>query len=234
MWFTANWFSSCFNFIHFRFLVFREFVTDQKGNNSLVVSEIPQINSNWIRLTFWLFQKIHEKFRRNELKVFHEDILKRTFDIAENKIILQFHYGKDDVTPTIRTYTSPAKPDYGCEILFNEEDNPVDEVYLHENLRKTLFLLFPSLSLSFFHSPFCCFFDSFCRPINTSEMYQKSNDITCYLSNFGNRIDALKHSKSDCCTLNQQLLNIKIMLSIRFWQQVFMMRYEIRYRDQDD
>lgn len=71
-----------------------------------------------------------EKFRRNEQIAFHEDILKRTFDIGDNKIILQFQYGKNDIRPTIRIYTCPPKSDYGCEILFNEEDNPVDEVYL--------------------------------------------------------------------------------------------------------
>lgn len=70
-----------------------------------------------------------EKFRRNEKIPFHEDILKRTFDIAEKKIILQFHYGNDDITPTIRVYTCPPKPNYGCEIVFNENDNPVDEVH---------------------------------------------------------------------------------------------------------
>lgn len=73
-------------------------------------------------------KKIVENFRRNELVPFHEDILKRTFDMAETKIILQFHYGKDDITPTVRVYMCPPKPDYGCEILFNEHDNPVDEV----------------------------------------------------------------------------------------------------------
>lgn len=71
-----------------------------------------------------------EKFRRNEDIPFHEDILKRTFDIANNKIILQFQYGQNDIRPTIRTYTCPPKPDYGCETPFNEEDNPVDEVQL--------------------------------------------------------------------------------------------------------
>lgn len=71
-----------------------------------------------------------EKFRRNEDLPFHEDILKRTFDIGDNKIILQFQYGKNDIRPTIRTYTCPPKSDYGCEIPFNEDDNPVDEVYL--------------------------------------------------------------------------------------------------------
>lgn len=69
-----------------------------------------------------------EKFRRNEKIVFHEDILKRTFDIAENKIMLQFHYGKNDIRPTVRVYKCPPRPDYGCEIQFNEDDNPVDEV----------------------------------------------------------------------------------------------------------
>lgn len=73
-------------------------------------------------------KKIIEKFRRNEKKVFHEDILKRTFDIAENEIILQFHYGNYDVTPTIRKYKCPQQPDYGNEIIFNEADNPIDEV----------------------------------------------------------------------------------------------------------
>lgn len=75
-----------------------------------------------------------EKFRRNERIPFHEDILKRTFDIAANTITLQFHYGQNDITPTIRVYKCPPKPDYGCEILFNEKDNPVDEVYL-KNIR---------------------------------------------------------------------------------------------------
>lgn len=75
-----------------------------------------------------IMKKIVENFRRNELVPFHEDILKRTFDMAETKIILQFHYGKDDITPTVRVYMCPPKPDYGCEILFNEHDNPVDEV----------------------------------------------------------------------------------------------------------
>lgn len=76
-----------------------------------------------------------EKFRRNEDTPFHEDILKRTFDIGDNKIVLQFQYGKNDIRPTIRTYTCPPKSDYGCEIPFNEEDNPVDEVHLKNCFR---------------------------------------------------------------------------------------------------
>lgn len=75
-----------------------------------------------------------EKFRRNESIPFHEDILKRTFDIADNKIILQFQYGKNDIRPTIRIYTCPPKPDFGTEIPFNEEDNPVDEVYSRKKI----------------------------------------------------------------------------------------------------
>ncbi|XP_031633973.1 coiled-coil domain-containing protein lobo [Contarinia nasturtii] len=95
-----------------RFLVYREFVTDAKGNKDLL--------------------KIVEKFRRNEKIPFHENILKRTFDIAENKIILQFHYGYNDITPTIRVYTCPPKPNYGCEIPFSEDDNPVDMTNKYE------------------------------------------------------------------------------------------------------
>lgn len=74
------------------------------------------------------FQQIIERFRRNESLPFHDDILQRTFDITGNKIILQFQYGDNDITPTIRKYVCPPKPDYGCEIIFDEAKNPVDEV----------------------------------------------------------------------------------------------------------
>lgn len=73
-------------------------------------------------------QKIVEKFHRNEDKLFHEDILERTFDIANGKMTIQFHYGDDEITPTIRVYKCPPKPEYGCEIFFDEMDNPVDMV----------------------------------------------------------------------------------------------------------
>lgn len=69
-----------------------------------------------------------EKFRRNAAIPHHEDILKRTFDFENKKIILQFQYGNDEITPIIRTYKCPPKPDYGCEIVFNEDENPVDMV----------------------------------------------------------------------------------------------------------
>lgn len=44
------------------------------------------------------------------------------------KITLQFHYGPSEITPTIREYMSPPKPEYGCEIKFNEAENVVDMV----------------------------------------------------------------------------------------------------------
>lgn len=44
------------------------------------------------------------------------------------KITLQFHYGPGEITPTIRTYVCPPKPEYGCEIKFNEDENVIDVV----------------------------------------------------------------------------------------------------------
>lgn len=44
------------------------------------------------------------------------------------KITLQFHYGPNEITPTIRVYVCPPKPEYGCEIKFNEDENVVDVV----------------------------------------------------------------------------------------------------------
>lgn len=139
----------------FRFLVYREFITDKKSNKNLLVSQLKCITCDKSRFVsaflnkklFSFWQKIIEKFRRNEKIPFHENILKRTFDIAGNKIILQFHYGKDDITPQIRVYTCPARPDYGCEILFNEEDNPVDEVPIN---------MFSFLCVQLFYMRFCC------------------------------------------------------------------------------
>lgn len=142
---SNDWWNFCY-----RFLMFREFVMDKSGNEKLIVSglewqgKLRTISINqlfdifflrFLSLFWWTccahcrMKKIVEKFRRNENIPFHENVLKRTFDIAEKKIILQFHYGKDDITPTIRVYTCPSIPDYGCEILFSEKDNPVDEVY---------------------------------------------------------------------------------------------------------
>lgn len=73
-------------------------------------------------------QKIVEHFRRNRTKESHEDIYIRTFDLRTKKITLQFHYGPSEITPTIREYMSPPKPEYGCEIKFNEDENVVDVV----------------------------------------------------------------------------------------------------------
>lgn len=70
----------------------------------------------------------------------------RTYNLTTNEITIQFHYGNDDIRPTIRKYKIPPKPDYGNKITFNEEDNPIDEVkcstFLHlsnSNLSKNVF-----------------------------------------------------------------------------------------------
>lgn len=65
---------------------------------------------------------------RDPTKLPHKDISIRTFDIAARKIILQFHYGDDEISPTIREYNCPPKPDYGCEIIYIDSENVVDEV----------------------------------------------------------------------------------------------------------
>lgn len=75
-----------------------------------------------------LSQKIVEHFRRNRTMESHEDIYIRTFDMRTKKITLQFHYGPNEITPTIRVYVCPPKPEYGCEIKFNEDENVVDAV----------------------------------------------------------------------------------------------------------
>lgn len=77
-------------------------------------------------------QEIVEKFHRNAQKLACQDIATRTFDIANNKITLQFHYGYDEITPTIRVYKKPSPPDYGCEVIFNEKENDVDQANQHE------------------------------------------------------------------------------------------------------
>lgn len=155
-----------------------------------------------------------EKFRRNDDTPFHEDILKRTFDIGDNKIILQFQYGKNDIRPTIRIYTCPPKSDYGCEIPFNEDDNPVDEVYLTNCFSLSFWQR--QIYLNRINPSFSHVFHPHLRATNTNEMYRKLNDITCYLSNSVNKMHVSKRLNSDCCTLNQQFANIKIMSNTRF------------------
>lgn len=75
---------------------------------------------------------IIEKFHRNVRKETHQDIAIRTFDIANDEIKLQFHYGYDEITPTIRVYKKPPPPNYGCEMTFNEKENEVDQANRHE------------------------------------------------------------------------------------------------------
>lgn len=77
---------------------------------------------------------MNETFRRNEAKAFFDDIFKRTLNISDNEITIQFHYGNNDIRPTIRKYKIPPKPDYGNQITFNEQDNPIDEVNSCESL----------------------------------------------------------------------------------------------------
>lgn len=126
--------TKCMTFIC-SYLLWREFYMDKKNNKKLTVSYklinsiFANLNSFQVKKTGEIqFQRIVERFRRNDSIPFHENILHRIFDIADNKIKLQFHYGEDDIIPIIRTYVCPPKPDYGCEIVFDETENPVDEV----------------------------------------------------------------------------------------------------------
>lgn len=52
----------------------------------------------------------------------------RTFEISKKIITIQFHYGPNEVTPTMRVYKCPPKPEYNAEVKFNEKEHNVDDV----------------------------------------------------------------------------------------------------------
>lgn len=67
-----------------------------------------------------MFQHISEKFRKNpNIESDAADISIRNFQITQNRIFLQFHYGNDAITATTKIYLKPPPPDYGCEIIYD-------------------------------------------------------------------------------------------------------------------
>lgn len=88
----------------------------------------------------------------------------RTFNITDNEITIQFHYGNDNIRPTIRKYKIPPQPDYGTKIVFNEHDNPVDKV-----------------KYSILFSLFCGFFRKFHLKLNEHFPQHASLEIELFL-----------------------------------------------------
>lgn len=80
--------------------------------------------------------RVCEKFHRNPAKEAKHDILRRTFDLANGFIHLQFHYGKDEITPTVRVFKRPLEPEYGCEIVYDYENPETNQFNKPEHLTK--------------------------------------------------------------------------------------------------
>lgn len=67
-------------------------------------------------------QQIVEKFNRNLPVPASRDIAIRQFLLSENSIFIRFHYAKDAISSSTRTFVKPPKPDYGCETVFSQDD----------------------------------------------------------------------------------------------------------------
>lgn len=80
--------------------------------------------------------RVREKFHRNTAKDAKYDIAMRTFDFATSFIHMQFHYGQDEITPTIRIFKRPPDPEYGREIVYNDEDAETHRYNKPEHLTK--------------------------------------------------------------------------------------------------
>lgn len=78
--------------------------------------------------SFFCSQKIVERFERDLSKGADQDIFIRTFEISKKKITLQFHYGPNEVTPTVREYKCPPKPYYNSDVIFDEKGHVIDVV----------------------------------------------------------------------------------------------------------
>lgn len=79
---------------------------------------------------------VSEKFERDPKKESRHNISIRTFDLTNGFIRLQYHYGKDEITPTIREFKRPPEPEYGCEIVYNFEDSETNKFNKEEHLSK--------------------------------------------------------------------------------------------------
>lgn len=77
-----------------------------------------------------------ERFRRDPNKEARHDIEVRTFDLASALIRLQYHYGMDEITPTIRVFKRPPEPEYGCEIIYDWQDPDTNQFNKVEHLSR--------------------------------------------------------------------------------------------------
>ena len=65
-----------------------------------------------------LFQKIVEKFHRNDEVPASKDIAVREFDFVENEIRLTYHYSEGQYTQATRTFLKPPITERGDRLVF--------------------------------------------------------------------------------------------------------------------
>lgn len=80
--------------------------------------------------------QVCETYQRNPKREARDDIAIRRFDLKNGFIRLQFHYRQDEITPTIRIFKRPPKPEYGCEIIYDYEDRNTNQFNKEEHLSK--------------------------------------------------------------------------------------------------
>lgn len=67
------------------------------------------------------FQKITEKFHRNEAKPATKDVAVREFAIIDREIHLKYHYEKGKVTASTRDFIKPPVAEMGQSMQFHPE-----------------------------------------------------------------------------------------------------------------
>ncbi|XP_050298709.1 dynein regulatory complex subunit 7 [Anthonomus grandis grandis] len=65
--------------------------------------------------------KIIQKFLRDEQKLPYDDVAVREFNIRDREIHLKYHYGKDNVTASTRTFIKPPISEMGEGMTFRPE-----------------------------------------------------------------------------------------------------------------
>ncbi|PSN57290.1 Dynein regulatory complex subunit 7 [Blattella germanica] len=92
--------------------------------------------------------KLVEQFNRDSEKEVDEDIARRTFAVADNQILLKFHYAPNNVTAATREFIKPKLSEMGDRLTFNPDltagyqtdptDKPPKKSYLFKLLEEQL------------------------------------------------------------------------------------------------
>jgi hypothetical protein len=72
-------------------------------------------------LTHCFLQKLVEEFCRNPEKDANSDIARRTFAVADNQILLKFHYAPGKITAATREFIKPPLTEMAEKLTFNPD-----------------------------------------------------------------------------------------------------------------